>query len=305
MEGERRRIWIGLLFAVLLTVLAFVSGGCCAEDTYTVCPGGGCGYTSIQEAVNAASDGDTIIVCDGIYTENINVNSRLTIQSENGSSKTVVDAHTGDNGFAVRVDWVNLSGFKVTNAAINGIDLNSVSHCNISDNILLSNNHNGIWMDNASNNLISNNNASFSIMYQGIGMRNCRYNNITGNSLLSNNHNGIWMEDSDCNNITQNNASFSIMFQGIGMRNCSRSVITGNSMSSNNHNGLWMENSNNITISNNSAYNNNHSGVGMRACNYNSIKNNIANSNNQHGISLMYSNYNNITNNSANLNEWY
>jgi nitrous oxidase accessory protein len=300
MKSERR-IWKCSIFFVLLALLAFVSNAC-AANTYTVCSSG-CNYTSIQAAVNAASDGDTIIVRDGTYTENINVDKRLTIRSENGSSKTMVGAHTGDNGFAVSVDWVNISGFTVTNASINGIDLNSVSHCNISHNVLRANNHNGIWMNNATNNIIHNNIVLNTRMYNGIGMLNCSYNNITGNLLLSNNHNGIWMEDSNHNIITQNNASFSILYQGIGMLNCNNDNITGNSLSSNTNNGFWMENSNNITISHNSACNNNGCGILLNESNHNRLSHNTASFNKGYGILLEVSSHNNlITDNNASSN---
>jgi pectin methylesterase-like acyl-CoA thioesterase len=49
-------------------------------------------FTRIQDAVDAASAGDTIIVRDGTYTENVDVNKRLTIRFENGSGKTIVQA---------------------------------------------------------------------------------------------------------------------------------------------------------------------------------------------------------------------
>jgi hypothetical protein len=43
-------------------------------------------YPTIQAAVDAVNAGDTIIVRDGTYTENVNVNKpHLTIQSENGA----------------------------------------------------------------------------------------------------------------------------------------------------------------------------------------------------------------------------
>ena len=46
--------------------------------------------STIQEVVNAASPGDTIIVREGTYIENIKVNKRLMIRSENGSASTIV-----------------------------------------------------------------------------------------------------------------------------------------------------------------------------------------------------------------------
>jgi pectin methylesterase-like acyl-CoA thioesterase len=49
-------------------------------------------YATIQWAVDNAMIGDTIIVRDGVYTENVNVNKRLTIRSEKGPSSTIVRA---------------------------------------------------------------------------------------------------------------------------------------------------------------------------------------------------------------------
>jgi hypothetical protein len=50
-------------------------------------------FTRIQDAVNAANAGDTIIVYRGTYTENVDVNKdRLTIKSESGAEKTIVQA---------------------------------------------------------------------------------------------------------------------------------------------------------------------------------------------------------------------
>ena len=78
---KRARIKFGkaLIFAVLFAILAFLSIGCTSAATHYVNSG-----ESIQAAVNAADPNDTIIVRDGTYTENVDVNKRLTIQSENG-----------------------------------------------------------------------------------------------------------------------------------------------------------------------------------------------------------------------------
>ena len=42
-------------------------------------------FTKVQWAVDNASAGDTIIVRDGTYIENVEVDKQLTIKSENGS----------------------------------------------------------------------------------------------------------------------------------------------------------------------------------------------------------------------------
>ena len=74
-------------------------------------------YVTIQAAVNAASPGDTLIVRDGTYTENINVSKRLTIKSENGADKTIVQAaYSCDHVFEVTADFVAISGFTVKGA---------------------------------------------------------------------------------------------------------------------------------------------------------------------------------------------
>ena len=66
-------------------------------------------YNTIQATVNAASPGDTIIVRDGTYTENVDVNKdHLTIKSENGAEVTIVQAANPDDKgfFYVRPAWV-------------------------------------------------------------------------------------------------------------------------------------------------------------------------------------------------------
>ncbi|MCK5181700.1 MAG: hypothetical protein KAQ73_04085 [Dehalococcoidia bacterium] len=79
-------------------------------------------FTTIQQAVNNATSGDTIIVRDGTYHENVDVNvAHLTIQSENGTANCVVNAsNPDDHVFEVTADWVNITGFTVENATSGG-----------------------------------------------------------------------------------------------------------------------------------------------------------------------------------------
>ncbi|HCO95343.1 MAG TPA: hypothetical protein DIU00_15575 [Phycisphaerales bacterium] len=119
------------------------------------------GFKKIQDAVNNASSGYLIIVHDGIYTENVNVNvDNLTIRSENGAASTIVTAsNSSDHVFEVQQDYVNVSGFNLTGATDlwkAGIYLIGRQHCNISNNTANSNNY-GIYLSSSSNNLIYNN----------------------------------------------------------------------------------------------------------------------------------------------------
>ena len=45
-----------------------------------------------KDAIDSTNSGDVIIVKDGVYMENVKVNKSLTIKSENGAGKTIVEA---------------------------------------------------------------------------------------------------------------------------------------------------------------------------------------------------------------------
>ena len=75
-------------------------------------------YPTIQQAINAASPGETIVVKDGTYVENVKVNKSVTIISENGSANCIVQAvRSYDNVFEITADNVTISGFTITGAA--------------------------------------------------------------------------------------------------------------------------------------------------------------------------------------------
>jgi len=67
-----------------------------------------------------ATTNDIIIVRDGTYNENVDVNvANLTIKSENGSASTVVQAaSTSDHVFDVTADYINISGFTAKGATL-------------------------------------------------------------------------------------------------------------------------------------------------------------------------------------------
>ncbi|MBU0638412.1 MAG: hypothetical protein KKB50_06065 [Planctomycetes bacterium] len=61
-------------------------------------------YTTIQEAIEACSPGDVVIVADGIYTGFGNVNVSLmgmaiTVRSANGPANCIIDCEGCTSGF--------------------------------------------------------------------------------------------------------------------------------------------------------------------------------------------------------------
>src|SRR5205085_2868350 len=71
--------------------------------TLSVCPSG-CAYAHIQDAINAASSGDTISIGAGTYAEHLDIEKNLTLLGA-GAQTTVIDGSGG--GRAVTVGLSN------------------------------------------------------------------------------------------------------------------------------------------------------------------------------------------------------
>jgi len=100
-------------FTALLILLFAVAAVTAAE--YQVHEG-----ESIQASINIANPGDTIIVHNGTYTENIVVNrSKITLRSANGSAVTIVQSNRTDMHVFNITDQKNvtLEGFSITDAS--------------------------------------------------------------------------------------------------------------------------------------------------------------------------------------------
>ena len=77
--------------------------------------------STIQEAVDAAGNGGTILVGDGVYQENISIwNKDLILLSENGPTGTVIDGSQSDRCVNISgSSIVEMKGFTLTNGLSN------------------------------------------------------------------------------------------------------------------------------------------------------------------------------------------
>jgi len=246
MEGKQWSFKYTLLVSICVAFSFFITLTTAASATrYYVNPG-----ESIQAAVNNASEGDTIVVRDGTYTENIDVNKRLNIQSENGSASTAVQAsNTRNRVFAVTADYVNICGFTVEGAYDScGIHISDVNNCTISNNVVF-NNSEGIYLSNSSRNIIANNTAKEN-GNNGIYLVDSNNNRVTDNDASNNVNNGIFLESSN-NNEIRNNVANSNHDEGIELWVSRENIIANNTAKSNGNNGIYLSESKNNKLTGN------------------------------------------------------
>jgi len=160
-------------------------------------------FTSIQDAVDAASPGDTIIVYPGTYIENVDVNKSLTLK---GEGMPVVDAGGSGSAITVVADGCTIQGFKVTGGSPfweGGTGIKVQSNGNVvKDNVVSLNEGYGIWLRDSSSNMLEGNDISNN--RDGIYLFNSNNNAITANRVLFNNRCGIHLEISSSNTLRSN-----------------------------------------------------------------------------------------------------
>ncbi len=145
-------------------------------------------FTTIQSAIDAASDGDTINVVAGTYTENVVIlpgKDNLQLIGA-GSDVTTIDGN--DSGIVVIIasDGVAFSGFTVTGSGSSplvdgGVALFGVTGCTIEGNIVSNNDGIGIGLQNADGNTIRGNTLNLNHI-TGIGLQGSDGNTIEGNT---------------------------------------------------------------------------------------------------------------------------
>jgi len=237
---------IFLTLGIISILLIPVSIGTKVDYSGSVLTVGDGGYSSIQEAINAANHGDEIIVLNGTYYENIVVNKSVKIQGED-IYNTFIDAGGFGHALAITMDNVTINGFTIQNSGPDEWDAAirvSANNSHIFNNRLI-NNTDGISLIPSCNSTINDNyieNGLAGIDVYGLGV-DAVGNNISENYLVNITY-AIWIGFAHNNEISKN--KFIRNRYAIMMEDSYDNVFSQNYFKDNHLNARFTNDSNNI-----------------------------------------------------------
>jgi PGF-pre-PGF domain-containing protein len=233
------------------------------NSTIVVNSSGTADFTTIREAIDAASDGDTIMVEPGVYSENLyfaDSNISLSSSSGNPADVSIISPDSGNDAITIMADNISISGINVTGSDT-GIFVFYSSGCNIT-NCYASDNYDGIYLYHSQDSnilnctisgneyglyLLGSNNNYFADNSIENNTFNCRFDSESNVVGTSNTVNGkpvyYLVNSSDMALNSSSNAGL------VHLINCSNITVQDLDVE-NNYYGLYLYNSSNITITN-------------------------------------------------------
>jgi len=171
-------------------------------------------YTMIQDAIDHASDGDTVFVFadSSPYYESLVINKSIILFGEDKYSTVIdsnVDTHSNDDECCIFIksDSVSVSGFTITNriSGFNkGVDISIICENVVISNNIIKDTNQGIYIEGCCNSLIDGN--IIMDVIGGINIRDHANNNIiSNNSIINSRYKGIEISHfSSFNTVTRN-----------------------------------------------------------------------------------------------------
>ncbi len=228
-------------------------------------------FSSIQDAINDPDtiNGDTIIISEGIYIENIAIDKKLTIKSATGAN-VALKPKDPDKSVILIVNpgsGTTIQDLNIFSANISyGIALSHAYNCLVINNTISDSNRNIYLYMSGNNNITENliksgvygisiyrsttNNISYNNITKnenGIYAVRSNYNSIIGNKL-DENYYGSYIDHSNNFNINGNNITGN--WVGIYLYDTNNNQITGNNLTDNGA-GITYQDSVGTTISGN------------------------------------------------------
>jgi len=194
---------------IIIVSMLILNAGLASAQTLEV--GQGFAYSTIQSAIDAAKNGDTILVGEGVYNENLRIKtSGISIIGKN-KEKSILEGGKSSSG--IRIDEVNnvvLSGFTIRNSGGGGQEDAGITIYKGNDNTI-------------SNMNIFSNKVGVSIYQQS------NNNVISGNDIEASSINGIDIYISNGNKIFNNNIKNNKMI-GINAYSAKTNLIYSNNL---------------------------------------------------------------------------
>jgi parallel beta-helix repeat protein len=252
-------------------------------------------FTSIQEAIDNASAGDTVFVYKGVYSESIDIYKKINLVAEKGA---VLDYNNTDDIVTINADGSRINGFIIRNCSGGiyfGINIEkNIDDIVIENNVFKNNSGNSIYLYYASDIKILNNtfydDGIFIVGKKSNWDSHTILNNTVGNQPIFyyNNMVNLNISKMDCGQII--------------LANCTDSVIRNNNVS-NSKIGIYLGFSNNNTITENNLINNIF-GIRLQYSDYNNIENNSV-KDNDYGVYIQHSQKNLVSINNISYNNMF
>lgn len=257
-------------------------------------------WNTIQEGIDDASDGDTVYVYPGMYTDEIHINKTITLMGENRDTTIIKGSYW--SVVTMSAEWVNLSGFSITGAGwtyygdFAGVGLSPYSR--IENCKVYSNGEIGICVSDYNvvrNCEVFDTGGWGSYPVYGVGIRgDDSLDNIITDCIIHNCWDGIWFSGYSKNNIIKNTTVSYNREKGIDFDYyTSNNKIINCTCSSNNY-GIYLHGTSYNIVTDCAIYLNREKGIYLHGTSNNSITT-CQVQKNYNGIYLAYSSYNNIT----------
>ncbi len=287
-----------VMLAVLILGLGICAGIASAAAPGTITVGlTGCDYTSIQAAIEAANEGDTISVEAGTYRENLKIEKDMTVQGS-GEEQIIIKGKK----CSYPVIWitspkeikVKVEGLKIREAYgrcadlekriyATGILIQGAAQVMITDSSISENWVDGIVLMDSAQVTITDSSVSENWV-DGISLGGSAQATIT-NSTISGNNSGISLGGSAQATITDSSVSEN-EDNGISLWGSAQATITDSSVSENEDDGISLGSSAQVTITNSSVSENGGDGISLGSSAQAAIEENKIIKNKGYGVAL-------------------